>query len=105
MPQKIVEAAREHLPALLEGTAPSVLDLPVGRKLQKLADAMQLTGGVKDHKLSRKQHETQRLIGSLKFIEKLHPSLTLVLHRLSCVMSDPPPEAWVVACAALVRLT
>ena len=51
--------------------------------------------------LTKKQVGIQRLIGSLKFIEKLHPSLSLVLHRLSCVMSCPPPEAWDVACAAL----
>ena len=48
-----------------------------------------------------KQKKIQKLIGCLKFIERLTPSLSLILHRLSCVMTFPPPEAWEVARAAL----
>ena len=46
---------------------------------------------------------TQRIIGSLKFIEKVQPALSLPLHRLSCVMSAAPPEAYVVARAVLAQ--
>jgi hypothetical protein len=65
-----------------------------------MADAM-LLPSVRTGKLTRRQTSTQRLIGSLKFVERLHPRLSLILHRLSCVMSAPPPEAYDVALAAL----
>ena len=44
---------------------------------------------------------TQSIIGHLKFVERVQPRLSLLLHRLSCVMSAPPPEAYEVARAAL----
>ena len=99
--QKIVEAAREHMPELLEGGRPK--DLPIGGRLHAMADAMQLAERTGD-RLCPKQVRTQKLIGSLKFIERVHPRATLILHRLSCVMSAPPPEAYQVACAALLAL-
>ena len=40
MSQKVIEAAREHLPELLSASPPP--DLPSGSKLHALADAMQL---------------------------------------------------------------
>jgi hypothetical protein len=96
--QKINEAVLEFIPELRDpATAPS---LPSGNKLQTLADALTMPTERPD-KLTRDQTRTQQLIGVLKFIEKLHPRITLTLHRLSCVMCCPPPEAWVVACAAL----
>ena len=97
MPQKIIEAAREHLPSLIEGVN---TNLPHGKKLTDLADRMALPSP-RPPKLTARAVQTQRLIGSLKFIEQLHPRLSLILHRLSCVMSSPPPESWEVACAAL----
>jgi hypothetical protein len=99
MPQKVVEATREHLPELISaGKAPA---LPSGRKLQKMADELKLAGRAAGTKMSKSQVKTQRIIGSLKFIEKVMPKLSLPLHRLSCVMSDPPPEALTVATATL----
>ena len=98
MPQKIIEAAREHMPELLEGTKVSV---PSATAMQKIADAMRMSDDRKKS-LAPVQRKTQKLIGSLKFIERLHPRLTLILHRLSCVMAYPPPEAYEVARAALV---
>ena len=99
MPQKIIEAAREHLPELLDGTP---LSLPKGKQLRDMADRLVLVAS--PGKLTAKQRRTQQLIGSLKFIERLHPRVSLTLHRLSCVMSGPPPEAWDVACAALATV-
>ena len=52
-------------------------------------------------KLTRVQRATQQLCGSLKFVEKVQPRISLLLHRVSCVMSCPPPEAYDVARAAL----
>jgi hypothetical protein len=97
LPQKIIETAREHMPALLDG---GKLDLPYGQKFQQLADGLQLVSP-RPLKLARWQIQIQRIIGSLKFIEGLHPRLSLVIHRLSCVMASPPREAMLVAQAAL----
>ena len=80
-PQKIVEAARAHLPELLK---PGEVKLPRGKPLAQMADAMALVPNT--GKLSHTQVRTQQLIGSLKYIENLHPRISLVMHRLSCVM-------------------
>ena len=98
MSQKVIEAAREHLPELLSASPPP--DLPSGSKLHALADAMQLVTP-RPAKLTRVQRATQQLCGSLKFVEKVQPRISLLLHRVSCVMSCPPPEAYDVARAAL----
>ena len=98
MGEKIHEACAEHAPELLQGHP--LTDLPHGKRLQDMADHMQLCVP-RPVKLNHRQTETQRLIGSLKFIEKVQPRISLVLHRLSCVMAAPPPEAWDVARAAL----
>ena len=99
--QKVVEAAREHMPELLEGKRPK--DLPTGTKLHAMADALQLAERAGE-RLCPKQVRIQKLIGSLKFIERVHPRVTLILHRLSCVMSAPPYEAYDVARAALLAV-
>jgi hypothetical protein len=98
--QKINEAVLEFMPELRDpATAPPSSS---GKKLQDMADALTMPPPEeRPDKLNAQQRRTQQLIGSLKFIEKLHPRVTLVLHRLSCIMCCPPPEAWVVACAAL----
>ena len=98
MPLKLEEAALAHLPDLLEGKK---LGLPSGKKLMDMADAMALLPREATSKLTAAQSETQQIIGKLKFIEKVTPKLSLVVHRLSCVMSSPPPEALTVAKATL----
>jgi hypothetical protein len=101
MPQKIDEAARAHLPELLDGGA--LPRLPAGRCLADIADGLALVSPA-PAKLDPQQVRTQQLIGSLKFIELYHPRLSLILHRLSCAMSAPPPEAYDVTRAALVAV-
>ena len=96
MPQKIIEAAREHMPELLRGERPTLLS---GRRLAVAADSLKLAD--RDGKLTPQQVRTQSIIGHLKFVERVQPKLCLVLHRLSCVMSAPPPAAYDVARAAL----
>ena len=90
MPQKIIEAAREHMPELLRGERPTLLS---GRRLAVAADSLKLAD--RDGKLTPQQVRTQSIIGHLKFVERVQPKLCLVLHRLSCVMSAPPPAAYV----------
>jgi hypothetical protein len=101
MPQKIDEAARAHIPELLDGGA--LPRLPADRRLADIGDGLALFTPA-PAKLDLQQVRTQQLIGSLKFIELLHPRLSLVLHRLSCVMSAPPPEVYDVARAALAAV-
>ena len=99
-PQKIDEAMRSHLPELIDG---GDVKLPAGKALQKLADSMVLAPP-RPGKLAAAQMPMQQLIVSLKFIELLHPRIALILHRLSCVMSNPPPEAYYIARAALASV-
>jgi len=100
-PQKINEAMRSHLPELING---GDVKLPAGKALQKLAEGIVLATP-RPGKLAAAQMRTQQLIGSLKFIEQLHPRIALILHRLWCVMSNPPPEAYDIARAALASVT
>ena len=101
MPSKVEAAVKDYLPGLLEGKATG---LPAGKRLTDLADQMELAPREAGARLTAEQTETQQIIGALKFIEKVMPKITLGLHRLSCVMSSPPPEANVVAKAALATL-
>ncbi len=51
--------------------------------------------------LSPQQKQVQAIIGALKYPEPVLPQISLPLHRLSCVMSYPPPEAMAVALCVL----
>ena len=46
--------------------------------------------------LTKEQVSVQQKIGSLKYIEKIQPKLSLAIHRLSCIMASPPPEAGII---------
>ena len=96
MPQKIIEAARAHLPDIFD---PEVkVDVVKGKRLMNLADGLALDPKARESKkLDVTQKATQSIIGSLKFIERIMPEISLPLHRLSCVMSAPPHEALDVA--------
>ena len=98
MPQKAVEAAREHAPTLIDG---GKLDVPTGAKLMAMADKLEMPEHTPGARLDATQTSTQRIIGACKFMEKVNPRLCLPLHRLSCVMSFPPPDAHTVALATL----
>ena len=89
-PQKIIEAAREHLPALLQPG--EKLKLLKGAEFRATINDMK-TVEPRPAKLDGTQVNNQRLISSLKYIAILHPRLSLALHRLSCVMSAPPHVA------------
>ena len=78
------------------------LELPKGKKLRDMADKMQMPPASERAGKVPKHHSTVRSItGTLKFVEKVMPAISLITHRLSCVNAYPPPEAVVVAKAAL----
>ena len=69
-----------------------------------MADALRLPpAGERHSKLGKDQERVQKIVGSLKFLEKTHIDLSLIIHRLSCIMSCPPKEATLVAELALER--
>ena len=103
MTQKTLEAVHEYLPGLLQGVRPSA-KLGKGETLEKLADALMMPPAEQRRaKLDKSQKRVQEIIGSLKFLEKVRIDLSLVIHRLSCVMAYPPEEALLVAEMALER--
>ena len=103
MAQKTIEAAHEYLPELQQGVRPSA-KLKKGETLERLADMLQLPSPeLRRAKLDREQKLVQKIIGSLKFLERVRIDLALVIHRLSCVMSYPPEGALLVAHLVLER--
>jgi hypothetical protein len=105
MCQKIEELFHLHAPLNNSGT-----ELPAAadrlKSIAAIADSLRLRwkvdGDTPRKKLSKDQKRVQEIIGALKFPERVMPALTLVLHRLSSIMSDPPPEANAVCDAALI---
>jgi hypothetical protein len=98
--QKVDEAMREHMPSVLDGDAKPD-DVLEGTQLTTLLDQLTLPL-MAPTKLSTGQKTTQRIIGAIKYFERgTCPRLTRMVHRLSCVMSRPPPEALVAARSVL----
>ena len=103
MTQKCLEAAHEYLPQLTQGVRPSAR-LKKGETLERLADELRLPPAEQRRsKLDKEQQRVQKIIGSLKFLEKTRIDLSLPIHRLSCIMSCPPKEATLVAELVLER--
>ena len=90
LPQKIVEAVREHVPALLDGKTPKQLGLLTGIKLQQALDSLELGP---PRKACKDTTSTQSVTGSLKFCERVHTRFKLSVHRLSCVQAAPTDPA------------
>jgi len=103
MPRLIEVKMRLHCPELLE---PGALDAFLkqhasGGKLEALADALRMPDP-RPAKLSREAKLTQSIIGDVRYFHKvLGGRLNVLSHRLSCVMSSPPPEALLPAKIAL----
>ena len=91
-PTKLVAAVREHLPQLIDGERPK--HLLTGAKLRKALDELEMVKLEPGQKLTKDAKVVQRIVGALKYPEAgSMPVLTLPVHRLSCVMSSPPPQA------------
>ena len=87
---KITEVVRKYMPELLEGHQPNVF---TGKQLQDELDGLTLPTE-RTQKLNGDQKLTQRIIGDLKYFERgTMPRITRAVHRLSCIMGFPPPEA------------
>lgn len=99
MPDKIDEAVREFLPEILDGSKPA--RILTGKALHDAADALRMPTE-QPMPMPKAGKRVQQALGKLKFPEKrCIPALTLVLHRLSCIMKYPPPEATLVTDSVL----
>ena len=96
-PQKVLDAVMEHMPHLIHepGSDKSLS----GGKLEAALKALVLPTEPPPKKLSKDQQRFQSITGFLKFFERgSYPRLSKMVHCLSRVMSNPPPETCV-ACA------
>ena len=91
MEKKIINLAVEHAPELLEGKKPAAM---LSNKAASEAVKNMRLPSERVGKLSGEQMETRRITGKAKFINKVHPSVTLPCHSLSCVAAWPPQEAY-----------
>lgn len=96
MASHVEHAVRQYLPELLEvpPVRPSA-KLPKGQSFQNLADSLLHTPATRP--LDERQTRVQRMVGAMRYPEKVLPVLTLGLHRLSCIAQNPPPAASIVA--------
>ena len=102
MSQKVANACREHVPAVVDGDQAAIakLGLLKGRPLRKALDELKLAPPPPP-KASvaakvRKCPETTRYqsaVGSMRFPTELLPRFELALSRCSAVAARPPPEA------------
>ena len=99
LPQKIIEAAREHLPGLIDGRTPKQLELLTGTALQQALDSLELGPA---RKACKDTTAVQSVTGSLKFSERVHKRLKLPVHRLGCVQSSPVDVKLALRCALSV---
>ena len=95
MPQKIEEAVAKYRPDFLKTNASMSLAAVHDelKSIEQTADEMRLAEGGPPKKLPPAGKRCQQMIGDLKFIERVLPGACLPLHRLSCVMSNPPATA------------
>ena len=95
MPQKVREMVVELEPdARLTGKSP----LPATEDdVRRIADQLRTQTAPKGAKLNADAKYVQRASGYGRFIRRVMPAISLPLHRISCVMTNPPPEAKKVA--------
>ena len=93
--QKIVEAVRKYMPEVLDGVVPT--DVLTGTTMTKFLENLAMPS-VKPSVLSKGQKTTQQITGDLKYFERGScPRLSRMVHRLSCVMSNPPSDGLMAA--------
>lgn len=96
MPQKIEDAVQKYLPDSVNPKASRPLpcvhaDL---KAIEAFADNLRLEPSAKGpQKLSKQAKRNQRAIGDMKFFEKVMPAISLPVHRLSCIMSNPDGDS------------
>ena len=91
MTEKLKEAAARHLPEGWEANRPSK-NLAKGESLPSLCRGLQPIAA--DQKVDQElQTLVQKVLGDLRYPERVTPAITLPLHSLACVAVRPPPEA------------
>jgi hypothetical protein len=87
---KIEQAARLYLPEAFSASGPGKpANILTGVALQKAADAL-LLHPKSSGRPCKQAKEVMAITGSCRWFEKIMPGISLLTHRLSCVMSNPP---------------
>jgi hypothetical protein len=105
MPELIGQKFAQKCPELLTAKAHDAFKLKhtKGGKLQKLADSLAMLPLPPSGKVTAITKEVQTLTGNLRYMMKVSAGeLNVVTHRLSCVQASAPPEAVIVAKAAMI---
>ena len=92
MSHHVEHACRQHCPGIIDGSDLPSRRIPRGMSLQTICDGLRLVRP-QPAKLSAQSKQVGSIVGSLRYPEKCIPAITLPLHRLSCVVASPPPEA------------
>ena len=93
-PQKIIDAVTTHVPWIRDATADAKAPPLAGAKLQQRLDELVLEPLAAGKKPTPAGKKTQAATGSAKYFEQgVCPALSVHVHRLSSVMSNPPEGA------------
>ena len=109
MEQKIVEACREHCPAVVEGDKAGMAALGIlrGKALRDALDALRLaplppSTTQAAYKLNAMQSKFAGAVGSTRYFgDGVQPELAYANFRMSSVAAWPPPNAYIVAQSVL----
>jgi hypothetical protein len=105
MPELIGQKFAQECPELITAKARDAFKLKhtKGGKLKNLADSLQMLPLNPSGKVTPITKEVQTLTGILRYVMKVSAGeLNVVTHRLSCVQASAPPEAVIVAKAAMI---
>ena len=91
MPQKVREALQELAPDMRTRAA---APLPAAQDdMRNIADSLRAAPLPAGGKLTPEAKFVQKATGYFRYVTRVHPGILLPVHRLSCVMTSPPPEA------------
>ena len=93
MPELIEQKVRDHLPEVLVPGALGPFIKERAKAAKQHFDKLQMPAE-RPAKLSKDSKKAQQIIGDIRYMLKaMAGRLNVPAHRLSCVMSSPPPEA------------
>ena len=98
--EHIEQSTRKWIPALAE-TGKTPAHVLAGRKLKTALEALRVLP--EPQRLTRTQRETVSLVGDLGWICMVVVRIMRHKHMLSCVSSNPPPEAYDCAIGVLAE--
>ena len=92
MPFHVVDAVRKYCPAIEKGDSP-IKALPKGVNVYMLLDALVLVpASQRAAALVPAQRRFREVVGVLKFVEHVEPSLALPMQRAATVLAFPPMD-------------